>query len=252
MKKKVLLILIVCAMLLCACRSVEQQPTGGAGTTPDGPTTTHPASTTKPTDPQPTDPQPTDPQPTDPQPTDPKPTEPVQDDLAKFNALFGELGSWYNRALTCEYTDPAQLRLTYLFLAAFNEASNQVTDSEIAQLKALYEHNPDYAADIQNHHITRLPVDRMNQVMQYYFGITLDAVDTAGFDDMDYLESTNCYYIIGGGASATMDFNTTSVETLEDGTIRVYYTANYEDTVYVVTLMPYGDGYRILSNVKAE
>lgn len=92
----------------------------------------------------------------------------------------------------------------------------------------------------------------MNQVLQAYFGITLDAVDAAGFDDMVYLESTNCYYIIGGGVEAAMDFNATAVETLEDGTIRVCYTANWETTLHCVTLQPSGDGYKILSNVPVE
>lgn len=238
MKKYILYVLIVCVMLLCACRSLEQQPTVGVGTNPmRGEQTTAPTMTT---------------QPTEPKPTDPQPTEPTNEELAKFNALFGNLDSWYNKALICEYATPAQVDLYMFFLAAFNEDSNQITDSEIAGLKDIYGDNPDYAANIENYDITRLPVDRMNQVLQDYFGITLDAVDAAGFDDMDYLESANCYYIIGGGTSVTMDFNALSVETLEDGTIRVHYTANYENTVYVVTLMPHGDGYRILSNVRVE
>jgi hypothetical protein len=170
---------------------------------------------------------------------------------ADFNALFGELGSWYNKALCCEYATPAQLELWTFFLSAFNEESNQVTDSERAQLKDLIG-NPDVYDSIDNLDITRLPADRMNQVLQDYFGITLDDIDDAGFAGQLYLESTDCYYIIGGGAAVVKEFNAVSVEYMDDGSIRVYYTANWTNTVYVVTLMPHGDGYRILSNVCLE
>lgn len=210
-----------------------------------------PTATKEPTDPKPTEPKPTEPKPTDPKPTDPKPTEPANEELAKWNALFGNLDSWYNKALTCEYATPAQLDMEAFFLAAFREDDNAVTASERAQLKELFTHNPDYQEVIDRLDITRLPVERMNKVLQEYFGITLEDIDEAGFKDLHYLESTNSYYIIGGGASVTMGFRALSVQTMEDGSICVSYTANWEDTVYVVTLMPQGDGYQILSNVPA-
>ncbi len=243
-KPRISLIAVICMVLICVIIAgcVAAGPTSTQRTLENDPpaaTPTTSPSTTGST-------QPTDPKPTDPKPTDPQPTEPIEDELAKFNALFGNLDSWYNKALTSEYTTPAQLDLMLFFLAEFREESNQVTDSERAQLKDLY----GYSDYIDMLDITCLPVDKMNQVLQDYFGITLDEVDAAGFEELDYLESTNCYYIIGGGASGVMDFNALAVETLEDGSIRVTYKqfTGSDDEIYVVTLMPYGDGYRILSN----
>ncbi len=203
-----------------------------------------------PTEPQPTDPKPTEPKPTEPKPTDPEPTEPVVDPLAEINALLGNYDSWYNKALTSEYTTPAHIDLMLFFLGEFREESNRVTDSERARLKELY----GYSDPIDMLDITCLPVDKMNQVLQDTFGITLDEIDVAGFEELNYLESTNCYYIVGGGASGAMDFNALDVETMEDGTIRVTYTqfTGSEDEMFVVTLLPHGDGYRILSNIRAE
>lgn len=163
-------------------------------------------------------------------------------------ALFGDLNSWYNKALTSEYDTPAQLVLSQFFLNAFREEGNEVADFERAQLKDLYGFG-DYIDMVG---ITRLPVDRMNQVLQAYFGITLDEIDVAADNDLHYLESTDCYYIVGGGASGAMDFKASSFEILQDGSICVYYTANWEETLYAVTLMPTDDDYRILSNVKVE
>ena len=222
--KKWIILLLLC-VLLAGCAAAGS--TGAQqGPEKDPPATTTPTSTpetspaTNPTT-----------KPTEPKPTDPAPTDPSNDELAKFNALFGDVYGWYNKALTSEYTTPAQLDLMLFFLGEFREESNQVTDSERAQLKDLY----GYSDDIDMLDITCLPVDKMNQVLTELFGITLEDVEDAGFYDMNYLESTNCYYIVGNGASGAMDFNALAVKMLDDGTIRVSYTqfTGSEDEMFV-------------------
>ena len=49
-----------------------------------------------------------------------------------------------------------------------------------------------------------------------------------------------------------MEFNAVAVEYMDDGSVRVYYTADWDSTVRCVTLMPHGDSYRILSNLPLE
>ena len=171
--------------------------------------------------------------------------QPANEELAAFNALFGDRQSWYNKALTFEYTDPSKMQLRLLFYLGFEGESREPTVAEWAQLR----NQPGF--DI-HYGLIRLPVDKMNQVLADLFGITLENVDDSGFENLVYLESTNCYYHMVTDALRLEDFNALSVENKEDGSIRVYYTANWEDTVYVVTLMPHGDGYKILSNVRAE
>lgn len=260
-KPKISLIAVISMVLICAivagCAAAgstsaqqdpEKDPT--VTTTPTSTPETSPSTnpTTKPTDPKPTEPKPTDPTPTEP--IQPQPDTPAEE-LAKFNALFGDYDSWYNKALTSEYTTPEQINLEYLFYNGFAEESRDATDAELSELKAVIE-NRDFADMIQYLEIIRLPVDKMNQVLQDYFGITLEDVDDTGFDGMYYLESTNCYYLMHTDAVWTEDFNAISVEYMEDGSILVYYTADWESTVRCVTLMPHGDGYRILSNVRVE
>ncbi len=245
---KISLIAAICMVLICAI--VAGCAAAGSTGAQQGPEKDPPATTTPTSTPE-TSPA-TNPttKPTEPKPTDPAPTDPSNDELAKFNALFGDVYGWYNKALTSEYTTPAQLDLMLFFLGEFREESNQVTDSERAQLKDLY----GYSDDIDMLDITCLPVDKMNQVLTELFGITLEDVEDAGFYDMNYLESTNCYYIVGNGASGAMDFNALAVKMLDDGTIRVSYTqfTGSEDEMFVVTLLPYGDGYRVLSNLSAD
>lgn len=234
MKKYVALLLILSTLLLAGCVSADPLTTVGAGvgSLPDKQTTA-PSLITPPT--TTTQPIPT---------TQPSSSAPV-DELAEFNALFGKPGSWYNLVLTCEYATPGHIDLSMLFYNGFTEESREPTDAEWAELK-------DQPGFNINYNLFRLPVDRMNQVLTDLFGITLEDVDAAGFENLVYLESTNCYYMMHTDALAAENLNAISVETVEDGSIRVYYTANLEDTVYVVTLMPNGDGYRILSNVPAE
>ena len=179
--------------------------------------------------------------------TDPKPTEPIDEELTAFNALFGDIDSWYNMALSTEYVTPEQINLQELFLNGF---PGEFTDEERAELdEQIAELEEQFGGELPTYSTKRLPADQMNQVLTDLFGITLEDVDTKG--SLGYLEKTNCYYIIGGGAGGVMNFNALSVEHLEDGTIRLTYTQDCwrgDATLYVVTLMPHGDSYWILSN----
>ena len=176
--------------------------------------------------------------------TEKNPADPNRKELKKFNELFGAASSWYNRALTCEYTSPTQISLEYLFYAGFPGESRDPTNAEWVQLKG-------YPGFNKNYDLMRLPVDKMNAVLQELFGITLEDMEDVAFADVVYLESTNCYYHMVTDFRCVENFNAIAVEYLDDGTIRVKYTQDEQlDEVYAVTLMPYGDGYRILSNVR--
>ena len=164
------------------------------------------------------------------------------------NALFESLGSWYNVALVCEYATPEKIDLYEFFLNGFMGEPTEPTDAELEELRDM----PGFMIELG---LKRLPVQKMNQVLRDCFGITLDKIDKAGFEGLIYLERTDCYYIIGDGASCVLDFNALSVETMEDGAICVYYMkydVYDEDAVYVVTLVPDGDDYKICSNVRAQ
>ena len=228
MKKHIALLLILCTCLLAACQQVQPPATdsGGRGSTPVQ-TTGAPSPTTKPST-VPT------------QPTEP--TEPIDEELAKFNALFGYEGGWYNLALFRQYTNPSKIDLMAVFHEGFEEESKEPTDAEWEQLKD----QPVFNIDKD---LMRLPVDRMNQVLMHMFGITLEDVDESGFEGLVYLESTNCYYHMTDDAWSVRGFNAFDMETLEDGTIRVYYTTSHGSGVFCVTVMPRGDGFIILSNI---
>jgi len=61
------------------------------------------------------------------------------------------------------------------------------------------------------------------------------------------LKSTNCYYVKASSPNFVANFKADKVETHSDGTIDVYYNISYKGD-FIVTVMPHGDSYRILSN----
>lgn len=230
MKKLIVLLVALSTFLLAACQPSIPQNTDNTG---NNPLSTD--QTTVPTDTVTTTPDET---------TQTVGTDPAEDQLAVFNALFCDMSSWYNKALLCQYTSPAQLKLKVLFYSGFAGESQKPTDAEWAELKNLS------GFDI-NYDLIRLPIDKMNQVLTDYFGITLDDIDNAGFENLVFLESTNCYYHMATDAMAVENFKAIAVEPQEDGAIRVTYTSGSANEAFVVTLMPNGEGYRIVSNEQA-
>lgn len=160
--------------------------------------------------------------------------------LTAYNDLFRDTGSWYNRALSCLYETPEDLRLFMLFRNGLPEESRQPTNAEETALKGWIDAGEE---------LIRLPADKINGVLSDYFGITLDDFDETDLSSFVYLPSTDCYYDSVRDPQYTYNFCATSVEEQSDGSIDVYYTVQDSDNIYKVTLMPRDGGYRILSNV---
>ena len=226
MKKHIVFLCIISALMLAACRPGGPQTTNQPdNTTPPTIQTTPPAETTLPAETT-------------------QPTETVINELELFDSMFGDLNSWYNKALTCQYESPEEINLKQMFYRGFSDESKKPTDEEWEQLKN--QHGFDINMDL-----LRLPVEKMNEVLTAYFGITLEDVEAAGFDQLVYLESFDCYYHMCTDTNVVEGFQATAVEKQDDGSIRIFYTTDRDDVSYVVTVMPIEDGYQILSNVAA-
>ena len=243
MKKLFALLLTLCVLLVaCAPATNTPEPTEDPTQATGDPNTPEPTedptqATGDPDTPDTTD----DPNQATGDPEDPR--------LAEFDALFGPMNSRYNWALTSQYADPTCVNLKELFYNGFSDESAKPTDAEWEELKDL----PGF--DI-NYDLKRLPVEKMNQVLTQYFGITLEDVNAVGFEGLAYLESTDCYYRMCTDVSVVENFKATAVEDLEDGTIRLSYTGTSHalgsNGAGVAVLKPVGEGYQIVSNIKAE
>ena len=227
--KRTLMILTIFSLLICMCAC---QTTPASNTGDPTQTTTQPTQTQKPTDPAPTETLPT-------QPTDPR--------IAEFQNLltWSSEKHFYNDALTSVYDNPADVDLQMLFYDGFKDESQSPTELELELLEGKM------GQFWKEMDLIRLPADKMEAVLTELFGITLDETNGIGLDNLVYLEETDCYYMAHSGTHYA-DVTVVYVETLEDGTMMVQYSAKSYGN-YVVKLKPTEDGgYRILSNTAID
>ena len=163
--------------------------------------------------------------------------------MARLQLLFAT-NKLFNSALICEYATPAQVNLFQLFYNGFPDESKTPTDAEWAELKDI----PGFEIGFE---LFRLPVWKINEKLEILFGITLEDIENPDLGSFTYLESTDSYYIMHTDTNAVWGIRVTAVSVLEDGTVRMTYTAREEETVYVAVLKPVNGGYQICSNQKA-
>lgn len=229
------------------------------------PTTPHPTAppTTDPTAPPTTDPTPTDPPVTDPQPsipstTDPPPTEPdpnalTAEEIVELQKLY-EMPSYpdhrtivafYNIALGQTYSDPREIDL-YRFFCSGDFTEWSITDSEDAFIKSAIR-------DSEYMDVFRATPENMDHILQMCFGLSLKDMQGNGLDSFAYFEETGCYYNATTSPPSCADFlEITGGSHMEDGNLKVFYTAYHKKQQYVMILKPVDDGYHILSNLEAE
>lgn len=150
--------------------------------------------------------------------------------------------NYYNTALCCMFDSPENVPLGYLFYNGFR-ISAPITDEEKAYM------------DVGGYDIFRCEPEQMNQVLKYYFGITLDDINW-DVQKINYWEKTGCYYLAHTDMLEMNNFEFLRGYATEDGIIRIYYRQEYSPREYVITLRSrISDkeyGYDILSNLPVE
>lgn len=159
---------------------------------------------------------------------------------------------WYNAAIGCIYSVPTEIDLSLLFYQGFPVPDGTPSDEEMEFLSA-----QGFADGIVEIH--RLPVHKLEEVLEKYFGTTLSDVRIP--DNWLYYEKTDCYYSSHNDAYIVSGFTVTNVE-CDNSIISVYYTLGPNGTEVidpvsrtpvsnaVLSLKETGDGrYTVLSNV---
>lgn len=217
---------------LCACNASKPQETDPALQQQEVPS----ASATT-----------TDPQELEPVPTDSQHKDPSKNDILieKMQLLLGpESGSWFNYALNSEFATPEDVNLHSLFRNGFEDDSHDLpSEDELEYLKdkILYD-------DLSMMSLIRLSPARMDEVLQEYFGTTLEECNKIAIGLFAYWEKTDTYYGVYTRNKETSLY-VRNVEEQSDGSIYVYYTS---DKDMVATLVPKEDGYILQSNLPAR
>lgn len=230
MKTMIIVPILLILCLLCAC--TPSVPSGSTDPIQTDPTQ---AAPTDPTKTDPTDPTQTDPtDPTQADPTEPSPAA----DLDELNALFGNMGTLYNSALSSIYASPDQLDLR-LFLDGLQREHGATLTQEEKDLLSLPEGD-----------VFRYSADEVEAYLNTYFGIGIQDLHAHALKNLTYLPSTNSYYYATSGWDGCIPaFSANSVEALPDGTLMMYYTTGgWPAPNMVAKLKPTAEGYLILSN----
>ena len=242
MKKCLLIVLTLCLFLSACSAATNNDQTD--------PTSTQPTETeSDPTSTQPTETEP-DPTSTQPTETEPDPNALTEDEIAKLQTLFEGADSasitfFYNIAIGQTYSDPRQIDL-YRFFYNGDQTDWTMTDEEFAFIKSAIE-------DAEYMSLFRSDPENMDAILQMCYGLSLQDMQGNGLDSFAYFEETGCYYNAATSPPSFAELLKIIGGThLDDGNLQVFYTAYYNEQLYVMILMPVEDGYHILSNLEVK
>ena len=164
-------------------------------------------------------------------------------ELLALTELFGAWGTLYNSALTSTYESPAFINLRFFLEGVSKQHAAQLTEEEQADFA-------DYG--IENMEVFRYTREEVDGYLQQYFGITSADLDETAVRNLNYLESTDCFYIFTNGWDGHVrDVNVISAEPQADGTVLMYYTTGgWPAEKLIACIQPTDRGYIILSNQK--
>lgn len=170
-------------------------------------------------------------------------TEDQSEAIARFNTLFGDIGSYYNWALNSFYSDPAEMNLNKLFK---NADSSDYLMPAVEWYGEWYNSLPEFERELDHNLIAGA---LMEDVLEEYFGISLADMDENSFSGLTEIRLIGWYSCVANDFEVTEDFAAHGYETLENGDIMLFYTSANSKSLCAVTLRPNGDGYLILSNM---
>lgn len=221
-KNPILLFLLGFSILLCACaHEAGPLPT----TNPTVPETSEQLSAKPPASSVTTPP----PETTVPEATTTPPSDPFAEYYDILNTSVLEDTYTLRWATGFVYDDPREINLFWLFYNGFLEDGSweSYTPEETAFLKSCQELGP-YDAQ-------KRPAEKINTVLQTFFGISLSNVTSGIPERWVYYEGTDSYYTTHGDCSFPEPFTITNVESDADGTLRIYYTLNNSYSIVITS-----------------
>lgn len=202
----------------------------------------------KPTKPSSTDNTPSSPTtPSESQPATPIPNALTADEIAELQEIYKTYyypvyEEFYNIALGQTYTDPREIDLG-LFFTGGDRTDWSASDEELEFIRNNIQ-NSEYLDTF------RSKPENMDAILQMCFGLSLCDMKGNGLDYLTYFDETGCYYNNTGSRPRSAEFlEITGGLHLDDGNLKVYYTAN-NGSKYVTILKPVEGGYHILSNLE--
>ena len=151
--------------------------------------------------------------------------------------------NWYNMATLSHYETPEQLDLWQFFSEGVG-GPDKLSWQPSAEELAFLETQPQIHTNQSVYRVTRT---QANEVLQKYFGMTLEEMDGVGLERLAYYPETDCFYSSIGSIMFALNIEVKEGFRLADGKIQITYQSDYRE--YTMTMKPVEDGYQILSNI---
>lgn len=169
----------------------------------------------------------------------------TEDELKKYIEYFGDYSTWYAQALTSYYDSAKMVDLKELFYNGFTDVNAEgLTDAEQAYIDALY---ADSSCKLDTF---RIPIDKMDEVLKQYFGISYEKTAKVGIEKMHYWEETGCFYQYHSDTNSTQMTPYAGVQR-PNGNIVLFYEHEWGGYA-MVTIKPVNGGIQIVSNQKVS
>ena len=176
---------------------------------------------------------------------------------AELQALFSDPGSWYARALSSSFADPADVDL-YLFFYDGLPGGDRLSNEELHEMYS--EDAFDEDGDFRGPPTDRMARAELDKVLKQIFGLGLEDSSKRGLDGFGYLEESDCYYHCHGDTNME-ERRITAARRMEDGTVLFTYEDGFWNdltdgcypALHTAALRPDGAGnYLVISNLPGE
>ena len=148
------------------------------------------------------------------------------EELAEFQALFDNTEQQYLRTVTSCYDDPARIDLYQMFYGGFGDEN--ISEEEWKFLEGVWTESQ------LSWDVSRIPEEKMDEILREYLGIGLDETDCIGLDGFAYLESAGCYFHTSGDTNRIPIMIQAGSYT-QDGKAELVY--DREGELFVVTMV---------------
>lgn len=184
----------------------------------------------------------------------------TEEELAEFQGLFSS-GSWYSQGTWKYFDSPEYVSLRHLFYEGISYRGLYYSDCYLTQAEKDW-YQDWYESQYSDHEIygsiARAPREAMNDILQKYYGITLEESQKVGLDTFVYWEETDAYYHNHSDTALTSVTLLSGYHT-EDGCVHlIYQPDSYSKELAQITLRwadedeLFGGCYRFIANQPYE
>lgn len=189
------------------------------------------------------------------------PVEPLMDgepidefDIANYQQLFSVQYdryashpiNWYNIAMCIEFDCAENINWNLLFY----NGTSRYEDGDLSDSERSYLEQQNFPLNLDT---VRLNPEKMNEIAEQYFGVTIQTSNQVGLEALTFFSETGCYYRTTNDVMYKGEFTIYAGYVLENGDVCLFYTDDFEQHFAMTLRSKNGEtGYHIISNLQQK